>query len=111
MKLKILIVLTAIALTFGWRACAQTYDTNNEVVQTFAGSAFSGYMDGQGQLTMFSSPSQIVSDTSSNLYVWDSGNSRIRKISPDGTVTTFAGSGVIGNNLQAVGTNAALGLF
>src|SRR5665213_801267 len=111
MKLKILIVLTAIALTFGWRACAQTYDTNNEVVQTFAGSAFSGYMDGQGQLTMFSSPSQIVSDTSSNLYVWDSGNSRIRKISPDGTVTTFAGSGVIGNNLPAVGTNAALGLF
>jgi NHL repeat-containing protein len=111
MKLKILIVLAAMALSFGWRACAQIYDTNNEVVQTFDGSAFTGYLDGQGQQTMFSSPSQIVSDSSSNLYVWDSGNSRIRKISPDGTVTTFAGSGVIGNNLPAVGTNAALGLF
>jgi hypothetical protein len=107
MKQKI--ILAALCALLGWQAAAQTYDTNNEVVQTFAGSAFTGYLDGQGQLTMFSSPSQIVSDTSSNLYVWDSGNSRIRKITPDGTVTTFAGGG--STFLPAVGTNAALGSY
>ena len=105
MKLKILIFLTAIATTYGWQAEAQTYDTNNEVVQTFAGSAFTGYLDGQGQLTMFSSPSLIVADTSSNLFVWDSGNSRIRKIAPDATVTTFAGGGVAATG---IGTNVSL---
>jgi hypothetical protein len=104
MKLKILIILTAIAATLGWQAKAQTYDTNNEVVQTFAGSAFSGYLDGQGQLTMFNNPNAIVADSHSNLFVWDSNNYRIRKISPDGTVTTFAG-GSSGNNYQATGTN------
>jgi hypothetical protein len=103
-KLKIVIILMAIATTLGWQARAQTYDTNNEVVQTFVGSAFSGYLDGQGQLTMFNSPNAIVADSHSNLFVWDSNNYRIRKIAPDGTVTTFAG-GSSGNNYQATGTN------
>jgi len=40
---------------------------------------------------MFSGPSLIVADSSSNLFVWDSGNYVIRKITPDGTVSTFAG--------------------
>src|ERR1017187_544605 len=102
MKNKTLIVLGAILVAFGWHVEAQTYDTNNEVVQTFAGSGFSGYLDGVGQLTMFNSPNSIVADSHSNLFVWDSGNNRIRKITPDGTVTTFAGGG---NQVTGVGTN------
>ena len=98
-------VLAAIMASFGWHAYAQTYDTNNEVVQTFAGSGFSGYVDGVGQLTMFYSPNAIVADSHSNLFVWDSNNSRIRKIAPDGTVTTFAGGG---SNAQGTGTNVNL---
>jgi sugar lactone lactonase YvrE len=105
-KLKILILVLAIATTLGWQASAQTYDTNNEVVQTFAGSAFTGYLDGQGQLTMFSSPSKITADSSGNVFVWDSGNSRIRKIDTNANVTTFAGGGAA--TLPALGTNAAL---
>ena len=104
MKIKISIGLVAIAVMFGWQAGAQTYDTNNEVVQTFAGSAFSGYLDGQGQLTMFNNPNAIVADSHSNLFVWDSNNYRIRKIAPDGTVTTFAGGGN-NSSLPATGTN------
>ena len=50
-------------------AFAQTYDTNNDVVQTFAGAGIPGYIDGQGQSTEFSSPSSIVADNSGNLYV------------------------------------------
>src|ERR1035437_8789557 len=102
MKNKTLIVLGAIVVAFGWHVGAQTYDTNNEVVQTFAGSGFSGYLDGVGQLTIFNNPNAIVADSHSNLFVWDSTNYRIRKIAPDGTVTTFAGGG---SNAQGTGTN------
>src|ERR1039457_5552284 len=104
-NLKIVSAVFAVVAMLSWRAEAQTYDTNNEVVQTFAGYGIPGYVDGQGQLTSFSSPSQIVSDTASNLYVWDSGNARIRKITANGTVTTFAGGG---SYFDGYGTNASL---
>jgi hypothetical protein len=68
---------------------AQNYDTNNVVVETFAGSGFYGYYDGQGVLTMFNSPSAIVPDLSSNLLVLDAGNSLVRKITPGATVSTY----------------------
>jgi hypothetical protein len=107
MKQKILILLTVVALFLDWQAKAQIYDTNNVVVQTFAGSAFQGYLDGQGMQTMFYEPLAIAADTSSNLFVIDYGNPvRIRKISPDGTVTTFAGGGI--NGLPGYGTNVSL---
>jgi sugar lactone lactonase YvrE len=76
-----------------WQTEAQIYDTNNDIVQTLAGSGFSGYVDGVGLLTMFHNPSQIVADSQSNLFVLDVNNSRIRKITPDGTVSTFLGGG------------------
>jgi sugar lactone lactonase YvrE len=39
-------------------------------------------------------PSSVVSDRRGNLYIADSGNHRIRKVSPDGTISTYAGNGV-----------------
>jgi NHL repeat-containing protein len=96
--------LTLIFLAACTTAFAQTYDTNNDVVQTFAGSAFTGYVDAQGQSAWFSGPSQIVADTSSNLYVWDSGNRVIRKIAPDATVSTLVGGGT---DLEGYGTNVS----
>src|SRR4051812_32283344 len=89
-----------------WYATAQNYDTNNVVVQTFAGSGFSGYLDGQGTQTMFNNPLAIAADTSSNLFVMDYYNFRIRKITPDGTVSTFAGGGP--GSLPGYGTNVSL---
>ena len=107
MKLKIIYALIAIESTLAWQAGAQIYDTNNVVVQTFAGSSFSGYLDGQGTQTMFNEPLAIAADTSSNLFVIDYFNPvRIRKITPGGTVTTFAGGG--GNALPGYGTNVSL---
>jgi hypothetical protein len=87
-----------------WPAKGQIYDTNNDVVETFAGSGFSGYVDGVGQLTMFNNPNAIAADSHGNLFVWDSNNYVIRKIAPDSTVTTFAG-GSAGEQFTGVGTN------
>lgn len=105
-KTKIILLIAAFIPTFGWRAIGQTYDTNGVYVQTLAGSAFSGYVDGVGQSTMFDSPNLIIADSRSNLFVWDDGNRRIRKIAPDLTVTTFAGGG---NQSTGIGTNVNIG--
>jgi sugar lactone lactonase YvrE len=52
-----------------------------------------GWVDGQGREARFDGPSAIAADASGGLWVTDSRNHRLRGISPDGTVTTLAGSG------------------
>lgn len=87
--------IALVVILLAWPAPAQTiyYDTNNVVVSTFAGYGIPAYVDGPGLFSAFSDPTKIVSDTQSNLYVWDNGNDLIRKITPDGTVSTYAGGG------------------
>lgn len=64
-------------------------------------SGVAGFADGKGNAASFSSPRGIAVDASGYVYVADSGNNRIRKISPDGDVTTLAGSGVAGSQDDA----------
>lgn len=108
MKPANLILLAAIVTLAGWRAAAQTYDTNNDVVQTFAGAGIPGLIDGQGQATEFSSPSSIVADTAGNLYVYDSGNSRVREITTNAMVSTLVGGG---GDFAGFGTNVSLSIY
>jgi len=85
--------------------------TPEGMVSTLAGStagpnAEGGYADGEGTDAQFNVPHGIVVDTSGNLYVTDSGNHCIRKITPEGVVSTLAGSSGPEGRGYADGTGA-----
>ncbi|MEP7372720.1 MAG: NHL repeat-containing protein [Chitinophagaceae bacterium] len=63
--------------------------TNGQVI-TIAGNGMSGYVNGNGGAAQFLFPTGIVIDKQGNLFVAD--QHRIRKITPTGIVSTFAGN-------------------
>ena len=66
--------------------------TRAGTVTTIAGSEYPGLADGKGARAEFNHPSGVAVDRAGNIIVADTDNDRIRKIAPDGTVTTIAGS-------------------
>lgn len=77
-------------------------DSGNSVIRkidrsgsasTFAGHATGsvGMADGAGSAASFNTPYRLVNDKAGNVFVADTFNNTIRKITPDGIVTTFAG--------------------
>ena len=80
----------------------------NAYVETVAGSAFVGHVDGVGTMTMFSAPKAIAVDASANLFVWDSGNLAIRKIDAARNVTTLASNLWVEIDNLAVGSSGLL---
>lgn len=79
-------------------------------VTTFAGQAGSaGSTDGTVNVARFNGPGSIVPDTMGNLFVVDSGNKTIRKITPGGVVTTFAGSPGLSGSTDGTGSAARFG--
>ncbi len=82
-------------------------DSNNErirkvnadgTITTIAGNGTIGYSGDVGAATgaQFNYPSGVAVDAAGNLYIADSNNERIRKVSAAGTITTVAGNGTVG---------------
>jgi len=66
------------------------------IVSSLAGNTFPGYFEGTGIQALFNSPVGIAADAAGNIYVADKNNHRIRKLTPGGTSSTFAGNGTAG---------------
>lgn len=72
------------------------FNGSGNTIVTLAGSGSGsemGFKDEKGKDALFQHPEGITSDENGNVYVADKNNHRIRKITPTGDVTTFAGSG------------------
>ncbi len=77
------------------------------VVTTVAGLAGNrGSADGIGSTARFSDPTGVAVDNSGNVYVADSGNNTVRKIGPNGAVTTLAGSAGTSGSADGIGSAA-----
>ncbi len=86
--------------------------TTAGIISRFAGTGFSGFSGdgGQANLAQFSAPGGLAVDAAGNLYVTDQNNNRVRKIAPNGIITTAAGNGNTQSATDEGGTatNAAL---
>ncbi|MCX6954221.1 MAG: hypothetical protein NTV51_18885, partial [Verrucomicrobia bacterium] len=77
------------------------------LVSTLAGLATTrGSADGTGTGARFSTPSGVAADDSGNVYVADTGNHTVRKITPAGVVTTVAGTAGTSGSQDGPGTAA-----
>ncbi len=76
--------------------------TSTGTVSTLAGSATVGSTDGQGAAASFDTANNLAIDATNNLYVTQSpattatAGHKVRKVTPTGAVTTFAGAGAPG---------------
>lgn len=65
-------------------------------ITTFAGNGNSGFSGDGGQATQatITSPAGVAADRSGNVYISDTPNHRVRRVSPNGIITTIFGTGV-----------------
>jgi len=81
------------------------------VVTTLAGLAqTTGHADGVGTAATFNGVSGIALDSAGNIYAADTNNDTIRRIGPDGTVTTYAGTAGTAGSTDGTGAAARFNL-
>lgn len=106
-------------LAVGANGICYVADTKNQVIRkvapdgtvtTLAGKpGEAGYADGQGSAARFRTPTAVVMDPAGNVIVSDSENYVIRKIAPDGTVSTVAGQPGVFGALDGSASKATFG--
>ena len=80
-------------------------------ISTVAGTGVAGFSGDGGQATgaMLNGPYALALDGTGNLYISDYGNARIRKVTPAGVITTYAGNGTLGDTgLGTLATQASI---
>lgn len=95
----ITVIVQGAVVPAGWFHFMLPSDTTSPSpgqVSTFAGNGSPGAGNGIGAAATFNLPESGVFDNQGNLYVAEFGNNDIRKITPGGVVTTFAGSTTAG---------------
>jgi hypothetical protein len=65
-------------------------------VEVLAGSGSKGFADGTGAAAQLYHPEGVAVDGEGSIIIADYGNQRVRKITPDGTMSTLAGSKIQG---------------
>jgi hypothetical protein len=103
---------------------AQTVSVIPGVISTFAGTGSSGSAGDGGAATaaQIKSPRAIAFDGAGNAYILDTGNYKVRKVTPGGTITTVVGTGTIctastppscgdGGPATSAGLNLANGIY
>ena len=111
--------LTPTAVTADPAGNIYVADSNNDkirkltpdgAVTTLAGATrVTGSSDGPGPVARFSFPRGTALDAAGNLYIADQNNQTIRKLTPDGAVTTLAGSAGMSGTVDAMGAAARFG--
>jgi trimeric autotransporter adhesin len=83
--------------------------SSSGIISLVAGNGSMGFAGDGAQATaaQLSQPIGVDIDESGNIYIADYSNHRIRKITPTGIISTFAGTGVIGYNGECVLATAA----
>lgn len=95
--------LAWVCAAFALFICPAGAQTNQLLVTTMAGLANFGTADGSGAVAKFLSPTGVAVDANGNIYVADTENDTIRKVTPTGVVSTLAGLA------QTPGTNDGTG--
>jgi len=80
----------------------KVYDEGTKFTSIFSGAAGAAYVEGKAAIAKFSGPQALLVDDSGDVFVADTGNNRIRKIS-NGVVSTLCGTGYTGYNDGAAG--------
>lgn len=103
------LIACALLTACGAGSDSATSSTSSGVVSTLAGDSSvtaGGYADGTGTAALFNGPQGMAVDSSGNVYVADTANQRIRKITAAGVVTTFAGNSISDPFTNGTGTAA-----
>ena len=100
-----------LGLAGAWTVSAQSNYSTPYTISTLAGAGFvfAGYLDGTGTGAQFNAPYGVAADASGNVYIADSSNYVIRKITSGGVVTTLAGHAGLPGTLDGTGTGAQFG--